>query len=137
MGTTLVHTLKEITRTDAAEKRFGPCTLEADIDVRDDGVYINVRDYSLGEDYTLVGSAALRTENGKLVLVSSSNEQLDVGGGDESRSDVYDPEEPYPSERIEAQSEVWQQETEGADTEDDWARYRAEEGLNALREEEF
>ena len=55
-------------------------------------------------DYTLVGFAALRIENGKLVLVSSSNEQLDVGGGDESRKGVYDPEEPYPSERIEAQS---------------------------------
>jgi len=108
--------------------------LEADIGERDDGIYINVHDYSLGEDYTLVGSAALRIENGKLVLVSSSNEQLDVGGGDESRSDVYDPEEPYPSERIEAQSEARRQETEGAETEDDWARYRQEEGLDALRE---
>lgn len=134
MGTTLVHTLKEITRSETAHKRFGPCILEADIDMRDDGVYMNVRDYSLGDDYTLVGSAALRIENGKLVLVSSSNEQLDVGGGDESRSDVYDPEEPYPSERIEAQSEA--QEAEGADTEDDWAWYRQEEGLDALREEE-
>ena len=132
MGTTLVHTLKEIPRSDAAARRFGLCILEADIDVRDDGVYINVRDYSLGDDYTLVGFAALRIENGKLVLVSSSNEQLDVGGGDESRSDVYDPEEPYPSERIEAQSGA--QEAEGADTEDDWARYREEEGLSTLRE---
>ena len=34
MGTTLVHTLKEIPRGDAAEKRFGPCILEADIDVQ-------------------------------------------------------------------------------------------------------
>ena len=135
MGTTLVHTLKEITRSDAAAKRFGPCILEADIDVRGDGVYVNVRDYSLGDDYTLVSFAALRIENGKLVLVSSSNEQLDVGGGDESRSNVYDPEEPYPSERIEAQSEA--QEAESADTEDDWARYRQEEGLNALREEKL
>lgn len=135
MGTTLVHTLKEITRGDAAAKRFGPCILEADIDVRGDGVYVNVRDYSLGDDYTLVGFAALRIENGKLVLVSSSNEQLDVGGGDESRSDVYDPEEPYPSERREAQSEA--QEAESADTEDDWARYRQEEGLDVLREDEL
>ena len=135
MGTTLVHTLKEITRSDAAAKRFGPCILEADIDVRGDGVYVNVRDYSLGDDYTLVGFAALRIENGKLVLVSSSNEQLDVGGGDESRSDVYDPEEPYPSERREAQSEA--QEAESADTEDDWARYRQEEGLDVLREDEL
>ena len=135
MGTTLVHTLKEITRSDAAAKRFGPCILEADIDVRGDGVYVNVRDYSLGDDYTLVSFAALRIENGKLVLVSSSNEQLDVGGGDESRKGVYDPEEPYPSESIEAQSEA--QEAESADTEDDWARYRQEEGLNALREEKL
>ena len=82
-----------------------------------------------------MGFAALRIENGKLVLVSSSNEQLDVGGGDESRKGVYDPEEPYPSERIEAQSEA--QEAESADTEDDWARYREEEGLDVLREEEF
>ena len=135
MGTTLVHTLKEIPRGDAAAKRFGPCILEADIGVRGDGVYINVRDYSLGEDYTLVGLAALRIENGKLVLVSSSNEQLDVGGGDESRIGVYDPEEPYPSECIEAQSEA--QEAESADTEDDWARYRQEEGLDVLREDEL
>ena len=42
------HPLKEITRSDAVVKRFGPCILEADIDVRGDGVYINVRDYSLG-----------------------------------------------------------------------------------------
>lgn len=107
MGTTLIHKLEPISRhgKPMLGGRFGPCSLEAQIDVRDDGVYVNVRDYSLQEDYTLVSFAALRIEDGKLVLVSSSNTQLDIGGGEETRCELYDPDVPYPSEMEDTEEE--------------------------------
>ncbi len=99
MSTILTHDLDIITRTGDLARDFGHCHLEAEIDVRHDGVYVNVHDRSLPEPYSLVSFAALRVEEGKLELISSSNHQLDVEGGAETRSDLYDPTVPYPAER--------------------------------------
>lgn len=118
MKTTLVHALDLFPRCKELEARFGPCALEAHLDVREDGIYVDIHDHALGDDYTLVGLAALRLEVGKLVLVSSSNDQLDVGGRDETRSTLYDPAVPYPSV-VE-------------DTEENTVRHRKEEELTTL-----